>query len=108
MRLDILNLRDVRDSVVFTLAHLAGREVLKTRAVLDEGHLDQARRPVALLGDDDLSNAFERGVVGLVILFAEDECDYVSILLDGARFAQVSKLGTVIAATCFRSAAELR
>src|SRR5947209_16122953 len=76
-------------------ANVAGH-ILEARALLDEGHLDSSGGSVALLGDDDLSQPFEFGLILFVDFFAEDESDYVSVLLDRARFAQVRQLWAIV------------
>ena len=68
----------------------AARHRLKSRRVFEECHLYAAGGAVSLLGDNDLGNPFERGIVVVVNLFAEDEGDYVSILFDRPGFAKTS------------------
>src|SRR5579884_3618284 len=81
---------------------------LKARRVLEECERHLSGRAVALLGYDQLGFALQFGVVLLVNLFAEDEGDHIGVLLDGARFAEVGELRTVIAAAALGGAAELR
>src|SRR5205085_7262861 len=55
-------------------------EVLKARGILDEGQLERSGRAVALLGNDNLSDAFQfrRDIFfPVVILLAKDEGDDV-------------------------------
>src|SRR5215472_9413298 len=73
-----------------------------------ECQLDDAGWAVALLGNDDFSEAFEVGIVFLVNLFAEDERHEVSILLDRTRLAQIGELRAMVAAAAFGCAAQLR
>src|SRR5271166_3974642 len=82
-----------------------GRQVLEARGRVLEGQLDEAGGTVALFGDDEFGDAFEVGIVLLVDLFAEDEGHDVGVLLDGAGFAQVGELWTMVASAAFGSAA---
>ena len=86
-------------------------EVFEAGGVFDEGQLERSGGTVALLGDDDLGDSFEFGrnlVLAVVVFFAEDEGDDVGVLLDGAGFAQIGELRTLLAfAATFRSTAEL-
>src|SRR6185437_427035 len=87
------------------------RHVLEPRAVLEKGQLQAAGGAVALFGDDDLGDAFQFGrhFVAQVVLFAKDERDYISVLLDRPRFAQVGKLRTLFSlAATFGRATQLR
>src|SRR5579884_781096 len=67
-------------------------EVVERRELAPEGELDGVRRPVALLGDDDLRDVLLVAVL-VVDLVAVDERDHVGVLLDGARLAQVGEPG---------------
>src|ERR1017187_3768318 len=80
-------------------------EVFEARRGVFEGQLDEAGRAVALFGYDDFGDAFEVGIVLFVDLFAEDEGHDVGVLLDGAGFAQVGELRTMVASAAFGSAA---
>src|SRR5438105_2103807 len=70
--------------------------VEELRDVVSEDELEIADRAIALLADDDLGDALLLGVL-VVNLIAIDEADHVSVLLDGTRFAKVSKLRPMIA-----------
>src|SRR5450755_2959452 len=85
-----------------------GGEVFEARRGVLEGKLDEAGGAVALFGDDEFGDAFDVGIVLLIALFAEDEGHYVGVLLDGAGFAQVGELRTMVASAAFGSAAQLR
>src|SRR5437016_13854114 len=93
---------------------LARREVVEPRVFLLEEQLHGARRPVALLPDDQLRDALEAlvglGVGGAVVeLLAIDEADHVGVLLDGARLPQVGELRPpVLAAALLWRARQLR
>src|SRR5207245_165365 len=73
---------------------------------VQENELDALGGAIALFGDDDLSlGALLRGLLGLVEVWPVDEDDHVSVLLDGARFAQVGELRPAVFA--FRGASQL-
>ena len=82
-----------------------GGEVFEARGRVLEGQLDEAGGAVALFGDDEFGDAFEVGIVLLIDLFAEDEGHDIGVLLDGAGFAQVGELRTMVASAAFGSAA---
>ncbi len=79
----------------------AAREILEPRVLLEEREPHGARRPVALLADDDLGHALGLGLalaVDAVHLLAEDEEHDVGVLLERAGLAQVGELRPMIAA----------
>ena len=84
----------------------------EARLLLEETQVDVAHGAITMLGDDDLSHA-GRGhavfvLVDAIILRTVDESYDVGVLLDGARLAQVRKLGTLRTAAHLRGAAQLR
>src|ERR1700730_6262281 len=77
------------------------REILESGEFADEGELDDAGRAVALLGDDELGDTLRFGgrlAPVAVHVLAVDEHDDVGALIEGARFAQVRELRTMIRA----------
>src|SRR5260221_12365218 len=91
-------------------SRIPGREILEARELANERKLHDAGRPVALLADNQLGDAFGVGrrlaLVGIEILAIDEDHD-VGILLEGTRFAQVRELWPVIGPG-LRRAAELR
>src|SRR5262245_12155198 len=91
------------DLALGTDGSLARSVVVEARVLLPEMQLHGAGRPVALLADDDLGDAFD-ALVGLGIdrpvvkLLPVDEAHDVRILLDGARLAQVGQLRPAVLA----------
>src|SRR5581483_3465831 len=82
---------------------------LKARGVLQERQLYGSGWAVSLLSDDEFGHALQLGLVGLVHFFAKNEGDHISVLLDGAGFAQVGELRAMSAvAAAFGRAAQLR
>src|SRR5690349_9281001 len=77
-------------------------QILEARVGLVEIEIDEPRRSVALLADDDLGAALERVAVlvrrSVVHLLAIDEHHQIGILLDGARLAKVGKLRSLVLA----------
>src|SRR5262245_60190267 len=67
------------------------RKIGKARLLAQEREPDRSCRPVTLLRDNKLCNAvvLRRFVVLLIHLFAENQDDNVSVLLEGSRFAQI-------------------
>src|SRR5882672_4227465 len=90
---------------LFSRFAIAVGHVSEAGGIVQECEVKTADGAVALLGDDDLGFASQGGVVLLVDLFAEDEHDEVGVLLDRAGLTKIGKLGTVVAAAAFRSAA---
>ncbi len=72
---------------------------------MQENQVHCAHGAVTLLGDDQFGQAAQVFALPVVDLFTEDEGDEIGILLDGARFAQVAELRTVIALAGFHRAA---
>src|SRR2546427_5622329 len=64
-------------------------QVVEAGVVAAELELDCPRRPIAVLGDDDLSNA--GFLVGLVVLRPKKKHHDVRVLLESAAFAKVAK-----------------
>src|ERR1700722_20013481 len=64
------------------------RVVFELGVLAQERQLKVAGRAVALLGDDDVRDALARRVL-VVYLFAIDQQNEVTVLFDGARFAQI-------------------
>src|SRR5262245_40649871 len=86
------------------------REIFEPRELPYECKLDDAGRAIALFADDDLRNPLRvtrRLAFASVLILAIDEDDYVRVLLEGARFAEVRKLRAMIGAG-LRRATELR
>src|SRR5262249_47140006 len=78
---------------------LTDREVLEAGELADEGQSDDTGRAVALLGDDQLGDAFGAGrrlTLVAVHVLAVDEGDDIGVLLECARFAEVGQLRTMI------------
>src|SRR5260370_26195661 len=87
---------------------IVAREVIEASNRRVELDIDGARRPVALLADDDLGLAVYAGhlhlpfrmlvgagprlLVAQVVFFTEHEKNHVGVLLDRARLAQVREL----------------
>src|SRR5215469_10756245 len=63
--------------------------VFKARELLEECQAHAIGRAVALLGDDQFGFALKIRIIWFVDFFAKDETDYISILLNRTRFAQV-------------------
>ena len=74
----------------------------------EEHEIQVAGGAVALLGDDEFGfGAIFFGQVGLVKIGAIDEEDYVGVLFDGARFAQIGELRLALFALgCARELAQ--
>src|SRR6266516_5710027 len=81
-------------------------ERLESGVLFQEGKLDLARRPVALLTDDDLGDALVLGLL-VIDLIAVDEDDQVGVLLDRTAFAEIRQLRDAVAAL-FDGTAQLR
>src|SRR5262245_11455154 len=78
---------------------LTDREVLEAGELADEGQFHDTGRAVALLGDDQLGNAFCTGrrlTLVAVHVLAVDEGHDVGVLFECARFAEVGQLRTMI------------
>src|ERR1700675_326714 len=82
------------------------RVIFELGVLTQEGELHIAGRTVALLGDDDIGDAFARGV-RLVNFFAINEQNQVAILLNAARFAKIRHHGLLLD-PLFDAAIELR
>lgn len=57
-----------------------------------EVELDFAHWAITVLGDDEVGDVLELGIVWLVVAWPVDEGDDVGVLLDRARLAQVGQL----------------
>src|SRR5262249_51162393 len=69
------------------------------RGVLgDEGEVDRARRPVALLADDDLGHLLTLFGLDAVPVRPVDEEDEVGVLFQGTRLPKIGELGLVVLA----------
>src|SRR5579863_4013427 len=90
------------------LVNSAFQKRLETSRVLEERQPDPARRPIALLGNDQLSLALQIGIVLFVDLFAKNKGHHVGVLLNRPRFTQICKLRAMIAAPAFGCTAQLR
>src|SRR5579875_2131570 len=89
-------------SVATTTAKVvAMRQVLKPRVVTQVRHVDRAGGAIALFGDNDLRLAFYVLIFTVVVLLAMNEGDYVGVLLDGARLAQIAQQWLLVAGTLF-------
>src|SRR5580704_6712449 len=75
---------------------IAFQEVGKAGGIVQEGEVELANRPIALLGDDDFRPALEVGVVLLVDFLTKDKHNNVGILLDRSGFPEVGELRTVV------------
>src|SRR5579863_9863907 len=87
------------------LVNSALQKRLETSRVLEERQPDPARRPIALLGNDQLSLALQIGIVLFVDLFAENESHHVGVLLNRSRLAEIRQLRTMIPAPALRRTA---
>ena len=65
------------------------RQAFKARQRFQEGEFDRARGAIPLFGDDDFGYAWLFAVF-VVVIVAVDKHDDVGILLNRARFAQVT------------------
>src|SRR5258708_5573442 len=83
----------------------AGLQVVEPRVVAAELQLDHAGRPVAVLGDVELGDAWS--LIGFVVLWAKQKHYNVTILFDTSRFSQIAQ-DRALVWTLFGSAAELR
>jgi len=87
---------------------VAFQHVGETSRIVQKRKIELADRPIALFRNDDFSPALKIWVVLFINLLPEDEHDYVGVLLNRSRFAQIGKLRPMVAATAFGSAAKLR
>src|SRR5690348_8882610 len=71
---------------------VAFRVVLETSILSDEGQGDRAGGPIALFLNNDFRFAFDVLVAFVIDLFAVNEHDDISILLDGAGFSEIRHL----------------
>src|SRR5712692_3521627 len=86
------------------LRHLVAlRPVLKGGVFGDEGQIDQPRRAVALLADDDLGEVLVLRRLDPVPVGPEKEEDEVGVLLERPRLAQVGELGLLVLAALHRA-----
>src|SRR3979411_2501182 len=99
-----LRLRAALMRFKFLVARLviAFQQVGKAGGIVQEGEVELANRPIALLGDDDFSSAFEVGVVLLVDFLPKNKHNNVGILLDRSGFPEIGELRTVVAAAALR------
>src|SRR5947209_7107689 len=67
-------------------------EAVEPGELLQESHLHRVRGSVALLGDDDLRLALKLRIFAVIVLRTVDEHHHISVLLDGAGFAQIAQL----------------
>src|SRR4029079_4355777 len=81
-------------------------EVLELRELAEEREPELPNRAVALLADDDVSDALARRIA-VVDFLAVDEHDQVRVLLDGSRLAQIRHHGLLVVAL-LDAAVELR
>src|SRR5690349_9694222 len=96
----------VRRELFFT-SHTALCQRFKPGRALQKRHADAASRAITLLRDDDFRSSLKLRIVLLIDLFPENKHNKVSVLLDRARFPEVGKLRPMVAASAFRSAAQL-
>ena len=82
---------------------LSTREILEPRVLAYEGELHDAGWSVALFADNDLGHPSFSSFGSAPV----NEQDDVGVLLQGARFAEVGKLGPVVGSR-LRRAAQLR
>src|ERR1017187_7322858 len=87
---------------------VAVREVCEAGGIVHKGELESPDGTVALFGHDDFRAAPQFKIVGLIDLFAEDEHYDVSVLLDGAGFAEIGELRAMVASAALGSATKLR
>src|SRR5713226_5739805 len=88
------------------LRHLVAlRPVLKRGVFGDEGQIDQSRRAVALLADNDLGEVLVLRRLDPVPVGPEKEEDEVGVLLERPRLAQVGELGLLVLAALHRERA---
>src|SRR5271156_855809 len=78
----------MRSSTEYALGVGFRRVILELRVLAEEGQLHFARGAVALFRDDDIGDAFARGV-GVVDVFAIDEQDDVCVLFQGSTFPKI-------------------
>src|SRR5271163_4442623 len=78
----------MRTSPEYALGVGFRRVVLELRVLAEEGQLHFARGAIALLGDDDIGDAFARGV-GVVDVFAIDEENDVCILFQRTALPEI-------------------
>ena len=57
-----------------------------------EVELDFAHWAIAVLGNDEIGDILELGIVWLVVARPVDEGDNISVLLNRARFTQIGQL----------------
>src|SRR5215207_213034 len=86
-----------------SISGLVYRKIQELGGAFQEQELDLAGRPIAVLGDDDVGDAFLIGV-RVVLLVAINEQHDVCILLERARLAQIGQLRDVRRALLDRTA----
>src|SRR5712691_515989 len=90
------------------LRHLVALRPVLERGVLgDEGQIDQPRRAVALLADNDLGQVLVLRGLHPVPVGPEEEEDEIGVLLERPRLPQVGELGLLVLPALHR-ARELR
>src|ERR1035437_9590602 len=93
-------------AIYLRLSGLPVTQVFEAGVFAEKGQIDRADRPVTLFADDQFSTALMvlgTAAVPFAALFtvdrlAIDKGDYVGILFNGARFAQIAHHGTLVGA----------
>src|SRR5579872_3640234 len=82
--------------------------IFKLGEVMKKDQIYLADGAIALFSYQKFSQTAQVFTIALVNLFAENEADQIRILFDGAGFAKIAQLRSMIPLPGFRGAAELR